>query len=84
LYGNPQLLVLDEATSAMDSLTENAVMDAIHNLRHEKTIIMVAHRITTIKECDVIYMLENGCIVDHGTFDELCLNNDKFKRMAKK
>lgn len=60
LYTRPQLLVLDEATSALDGETESAVMDAIYQLNGSITMIIIAHRITTIKNCDIIYRIENG------------------------
>ncbi len=62
LYHNPQILVLDEATSALDNSTENAVMNAIDSLQGEKTLIIIAHRLTTIKNVDYIYEVEDGCI----------------------
>ncbi|MDR2729733.1 MAG: ABC transporter ATP-binding protein/permease [Treponema sp.] len=83
LYHNPNILVMDEATSALDSVTEDAVMEAIHNLMHTKTIIIIAHRISTIKECDVIYLMEHGCIAANGTYDELLQNNAQFRALAK-
>ncbi len=83
LFNDPEVLVLDEATSAMDTITEEAVMKAINNLVNKKTIIIIAHRITTIKDCDEIYMLDSGEIVDHGNFAELTSKNIKFKEMAK-
>ena len=82
LYNNPEVLILDEATSSLDGVTENAVMDAIHNLSNKKTIIMIAHRLSTIKECDVIYFLDKGKIVDSGSYNELIKNNQKFKEMS--
>ncbi len=82
LYNNPEVLILDEATSSLDGVTENIVMDAIHNLSNKKTIIMIAHRLTTIKECDVIFFLDKGKIVDSGSFSELIKRNHKFKEMA--
>jgi ABC-type multidrug transport system fused ATPase/permease subunit len=82
VYHNPSVLILDEATSALDSLTETAIMDAIKNISHKKTIIMIAHRITTVKACDVIYVMEKGSIVDHGTYDELYEQNRSFRKMA--
>ncbi len=82
LYNDPEILVLDEATSALDGITENVIMGAIHNLSQKKTIIMIAHRISTLKECDVIYMLNNGRIIDSGTYEELMSNNMQFKKMA--
>ena len=60
LYGNPEILVLDEATSALDSETETAVMEAIERLHGKKTLIIIAHRLTTIKNCEYIYRVENG------------------------
>ncbi|HUV92090.1 MAG TPA: ATP-binding cassette domain-containing protein [Anaerolineales bacterium] len=83
LYHDPDIVVMDEATSALDSVTEEAVMDAIHNLAHTKTIIIIAHRITTVKECDVICMLEKGRIVASGRYDELLRDNSRFRAMAK-
>lgn len=60
LYNNPDILILDEATSALDTETENAVMDAIDALQGHKTLIIIAHRLTTIKNCDVIYEIKDG------------------------
>jgi ABC-type multidrug transport system fused ATPase/permease subunit len=82
LYHNPEVLILDEATSALDGITENVIMDAINNLSHKKTIMMIAHRLATVKECDVIYVMENGLFVDSGTYQELLENNEKFRKMA--
>jgi ABC-type multidrug transport system fused ATPase/permease subunit len=67
LYYNPQILLLDEATSALDSLTEIEVMKSITALKNEKTILIVAHRISTLTNCHKIYKLENGKIVEEGT-----------------
>ena len=83
LYGNPEVLILDEATSSLDSITEDAVIDAIHNLSHRKTIIAVAHRLTTLKDCDLIYMVGEGRVTDSGTFNELLGRNTTFRAMAK-
>ncbi len=60
LYGDPEILVLDEATSALDNETEAAVMEAIERLHGRKTLLIIAHRLTTIKKCDYIYRVENG------------------------
>jgi len=83
LYHNPSVLFLDEATSSLDSITENVIMDSILNLSHKKTIIMIAHRLTTLKECDIIHIMKNGIIVDSGTYQQLVANNKDFKEMAK-
>lgn len=82
IYYNPQVLILDEATSALDNLTEQAVMEAVRNLGHELTIILIAHRLSTVKECDRIFMLEKGEIISSGNFDELIKKNEKFKLMT--
>jgi ATP-binding cassette, subfamily B, bacterial PglK len=81
LYHDPKVLVFDEATSALDGITENAIVDAIHNLSKEKTIIMIAHRISTVKECDIIYVLNNGSIIDSGTYDELITSSEYFRNI---
>lgn len=83
LYNDPDILVMDEATSALDTLTEDAVMDAIHNLMHTKTIILIAHRITTVRECDQIYLLEKGHVTASGTYDSLLESNALFRNLAK-
>ena len=62
LYSNPELLIFDEATSALDNETEAAVMSSINNLHGKKTMIIIAHRLQTIKECDLVYRVENGKI----------------------
>lgn len=63
LYNDPEILVLDEATSALDNDTENAVMDAINNLAGKKTLIIIAHRLTTIRNCDYVYEVGNKKVV---------------------
>jgi ATP-binding cassette, subfamily B, bacterial PglK len=82
LYRDPDVLILDEATSALDNLTERAVMDAVHNLGHAKTIIMIAHRLSTVRACDTIIMMEGGKIVACGSYDELLGTSQKFRAMA--
>jgi ABC-type multidrug transport system fused ATPase/permease subunit len=82
LYHNPQVLILDEATSALDNLTEKAVMEELHNLGHEITIIIIAHRLSTVKACDTIFLLEKGELKAQGTFDELTHANKRFRAMA--
>lgn len=82
LYRDPQVLVFDEATSALDNLTERAVMDAIRNLGHRKTIILVAHRLTTVKQCDHIFMLDHGRLSASGTYEELLGKSHEFRLLA--
>lgn len=71
LYHGPQVLVLDEATSALDSDTEKGVMEAVNALHGAKTLIIVAHRLTTVAECDTLYRLESGRVVQSGTYAEV-------------
>jgi len=83
LYRNPDILILDEATSSLDGITEDVIIEALNNLSGSRTIIMVAHRLTTVMNCDVIYLLDKGEIVDFGTYEELLEKNKSFKSMAK-
>ena len=80
LYHKPRVLILDEATSALDNLTEKAVMEAVHNLKNNITIIIIAHRLSTVKKCDKIFLFEKGELKDEGTFDELININENFKK----
>lgn len=82
LYNDAEVLVLDEATSALDGITEKLVMDAIHNFSGKKTIIMIAHRLATVRQCDTIFVFENGQVIDSGDYDELNCRNKKFQCMA--
>ena len=75
LYHNPQVLILDEATSSLDNETEKAVMEAVNNLGKDITIILIAHRLNTVKNCDIIFKLDKGQLIDQGTFDELINDN---------
>lgn len=81
LYHDPNVLILDEATSALDGVTEEAIMQAINDLSHKKTIIMIAHRLTTLQECDEIFVLEQGDIVAKGTYQNLMANNGYFQKI---
>ena len=82
LYHNPQVLILDEATSALDNMTEKAVMEAVHNLGKQITIILIAHRLTTVKKCDNIILFENGEFKSQGTYDELINLSDRFRKVC--
>jgi len=75
LYHNPQVLILDEATSSLDNETEKAVMDAVNNIGKDITIILIAHRLNTVKNCDIIFKIDNGRLVDQGTFDQIINGN---------
>jgi ATP-binding cassette subfamily B protein len=82
LYKDAKILVLDEATAALDSATERSVMRAIDELNRELTILIVAHRISTVRNCDMIVEIENGRIVAHGTYDELLAKSGSFRSIA--
>lgn len=71
LYHDPEILVLDEATSALDNETESAVMEAIEKLQGQKTIVIIAHRLTTIKNADVVYQVENGKVEKKDKYEAI-------------
>ena len=71
LYHDPKVLILDEATSALDNETEKVVMDAITNLNRNMTIILIAHRLNTVKNCDIIFKLDKGQLINQGKFSEI-------------
>ncbi|WP_232797984.1 ABC transporter ATP-binding protein [Salinibacter altiplanensis] len=82
LYHRPSVLVFDEATSALDQDTEASVMEAIYELEDDHTMIMIAHRLSTVKRADSIIMLEKGRKVGEGKYNELAENHSKFQSMA--
>jgi ATP-binding cassette subfamily C protein len=82
LYHNPQVLIMDEATSALDNVTEKAVMEAVDSLKGQRTILMIAHRLNTVRNCDRIVFLQAGEISRIGTYDELATSHIQFRRMA--
>jgi len=82
LYKQASVLVLDEATSALDNLTEQSVLDAIDGLDRELTILLIAHRLTTVRRCDRIVELEQGAVVASGTYEELLGSSQSFRRMV--
>ena len=79
LYHKAEVLVFDEATSSLDGITEKMIMEAIHNFSGKKTIIIIAHRIKTVKRCDKIFFLDKGKVIDQGTYSELLKKNKSFK-----
>ena len=81
LYQNASVLVLDEATSSLDGISEMLIMNAINDFFGKKTIVIIAHRLSTIKNCNSIYILEDGRILDHGTYDELKQHNKFFQTL---
>ncbi len=74
---------MDEATSALDNITEKQIIDSIDALKGERTIVMIAHRLTTVMNCDTLYLMENGRITDEGAYDELLARNAGFREMAR-
>ena len=82
LYKQVSVLVFDEATSALDNSTEQSVMDAIEGLNRNLTILMIAHRMTTVRRCDFIVEVEQGRVVAQGTYDELLQSSSNFHSMA--
>ncbi len=82
-FDNSKLIILDEATSAMDNITEKIVMDNIINLLKDKTIIIIAHRLETIKNVDMIFVLKDGIIEEQGSYDNLIKKDGYFKKLYK-
>ena len=83
LYQNANILIFDEATSSLDGLTEKNIMNAIEKLIGKKTIIIVAHRLNTIINCDKIFLIDRGCLVDSGSYSDLVKKNHMFSEMSK-
>jgi ATP-binding cassette subfamily B protein len=82
LYKRANVLVFDEATSALDSATERSIMSTIDGLSRDLTVIMVAHRLSTVRRCDLIVELENGTVAAQGSWDELLESSESFRQMA--
>lgn len=82
LYKEADVLVFDEATSALDNTTEQAVMEAVQGLGKHLTIILIAHRLTTVRACDTIFELEGGRVIAQGSYDELLASSPRFRQMA--
>jgi ABC-type multidrug transport system fused ATPase/permease subunit len=82
LYHDPSVLIFDEATSSLDNVTERGVLKAIESVSKLKTMIVIAHRLTTVKNCDRIYLIDRGRVIDKGKYSELERRNEKFKEMV--
>jgi len=78
---NPSILILDEATSSLDSVSEQAIMKTVNQLSKDRTTIMVAHRLSTIRDCDQIFVLSDGQLVESGTHDELIEKANHYKQL---
>jgi ATP-binding cassette subfamily C protein len=82
LYHNPEVLIMDEGTASLDNETEWEIMQAVRNLSGTKTIIIVAHRLGTVKSCDRLYFIRDSKVADYGTYEELFDKSQEFKAMA--
>jgi ABC-type multidrug transport system fused ATPase/permease subunit len=82
LYRDPDVLILDEATSALDNVTERLVMEAVDGLAPSKTVIIIAHRLSTVKNCDTIFFLDEGAVAAQGTYEELRLAHPYFRLLT--
>jgi ATP-binding cassette subfamily C protein len=83
LYFDPKVLVLDEATSSLDGATEREVVEAIERLRSERTMLVIAHRLSTVRACDRIVLVAKGEILDSGTWDDLLGRSDEFRKLVR-
>ncbi|MCC5795691.1 MAG: ABC transporter ATP-binding protein [Chromatiales bacterium] len=83
LYHDPDVLILDEATSALDNQTESIVMEALSNLGQSKTVLLIAHRLSTVQECDQIVVMAKGRVVSMGTYGELLEHSPDFQSLAR-
>jgi len=82
LYHDPELIIMDEATSALDSMTENEIVNQISRISETKTLIIIAHRISTIRECDHIYLIDSGKVRGSGGYESLMKTSELFIRLA--
>ena len=83
MFTRPHLLVLDEATSSLDGETEAGISEAIHGLRGSTTVVMIAHRLSTVRNADIVIYLSEGKLIAQGTFDEVRNAVPDFDRQAK-
>lgn len=84
LFANPQILVLDEATSSLDAKSDRAIQDSLKEWKGRRTIVIVTHRLSGVRECDYIYVLDDGRVVEHGTFDDLYAQGEsEFAELAR-
>jgi ATP-binding cassette subfamily C protein len=79
LYHDPEILVMDEATAALDNNTEREFMEALESMSKDKTMIMIAHRLSTVKNCEHLYLMQQGKIIGSGTYNELLSQSIEFR-----
>ncbi|MDA3959577.1 MAG: ATP-binding cassette domain-containing protein, partial [Planctomycetota bacterium] len=82
LMRDPRLLILDEATSALDTVTERSIQEVIDALQGSRTVVVIAHRLSTVRNVDEILVLEHGRLVEHGPFEQLLRRGGPFARLA--
>jgi ATP-binding cassette subfamily C protein len=82
LYHDPAILVLDEATSALDNTTERAVIEAVEGMKGQRTVVMIAHRLSTVQGCEMLYYLKDGQVEAHGDYESLKRGHSAFREMA--
>jgi len=82
LYREPELLVMDEATSSLDGLTEREIVESLETVGTGRTVIVIAHRLSTVRRCDRIVVLENGKIADQGSWSDLLERSQTFRRLV--
>jgi ATP-binding cassette, subfamily B, bacterial PglK len=82
LYRDPAVLVFDEATSALDNATESALLESLQGLAGRKTMVIIAHRLSTVRACERIYVMDRGRVVESGTYDELLAQGHRFRQLA--
>lgn len=82
LYSNPDIIIMDEGTSALDIQTEHEICMTLEKIKSEKTVIVIAHRLSTLKSCNILYYVKNGQIISSGTFEDLYSNNSEFKKLV--
>ena len=83
LYHDPEILVMDEPTSALDTATEREIIESIKRLKGNKTLILIAHRLSTVRGCDKLIFMKGGQLVDTGSFEEVRERNIEFSRMVR-
>lgn len=84
LYRDPGVLVLDEATSALDNETERRIVEELDAMRGGRTLVVIAHRLSTVRHCHKLYLLRHGTLVVSGSYDELLANSTEFRRLAQR